>query len=92
MLPATYHIPQDWIFQSGISNYQVKSVCTRGRVKFSLSFRGIQFKLVYILTIWFCNKHYLLASLLVVKSDKSLKGKIATFLEYLLLHLQTPAK
>lgn len=81
--PATYHVPQDWIFQSGISNYQVQSIGTRGRVKFSLPFRGIQFKLVYILAIWFCNKNYLLASLLVVKSDKSLKGRIKTLLEYL---------
>lgn len=91
-LPATYHIPQDWIFQSGVSNYQVKSVGTRGRVKFSLSFRGIQFKLVYILTVWFCNKHHLLASLLVVKSDKSLKGNIVKLLECLTVHLQMPMK
>lgn len=86
-LPATYHIPQDWIFQSGISNYQVQSIGTRGRIELSFSFRGIQLKLVHILAVWFCNKHHLLASLLVVKSDKSLKGKIVKLLEYLTICL-----
>lgn len=71
---GTYHIPQDWVLQSCISDDQVESVGARCRVKFELSLRGVQFKLVHILAVRLCDKHHFLASLLVVESDKCLDG------------------
>lgn len=73
---GTYHIPQDWVLQSCISDDQVECVGARCRVKFELSLRGVQFKLVHILAVWLCDKHHFLASLLVVESDKCLDGTI----------------
>lgn len=76
---GTYHIPQDWVLQSCISNDQVESVGARCGVKFELSLRGVQFKLVHILAVRLCNKHHFLTSLLVVESDKCLDGIIMQF-------------
>ena len=73
---GTYHIPQDWVLQSCISDDQVECVGARCRVKFELSLGGVQFKLVHILAVRLCNKHHFLASLLVVESDKCLDGII----------------
>ena len=67
-----YHIPKDWVLQSGISDDQIESVGAGCRVKFDLSLRSIQFKLVHVLAVWLSNKHYFLASLLVMESDKCL--------------------
>lgn len=77
---GTYHIPKDWVLQSGISDDQVESVDARCRVKFDLSLRSIQFKLVHILAVRLSNKHYFLASLLVMESDKCLDETIILYL------------
>lgn len=73
---GTYHIPQDWVLQSSISDDQVESVGAGRRVKFELSLRGIQFKLVHVLAVRLRNKYHLLASLLVMESDKCLDRTI----------------
>lgn len=73
---GTYHIPKDWVLQSGISDDQIESVGAGCRVKFDLSLGSIQFKLVHVLAVWLSNKHYFLASLLIMESDKCLGGSI----------------
>lgn len=73
---GTYHIPKDWVLQSGISDDQIESVGAGRRVKFDLSLGSIQFKLVHVLAVRLSNKHHFLASLLVMESDKCLDGTV----------------
>lgn len=71
-VPRAYHVPQDGVLQSSISDNQVECVSPRRRVKLRLPFRWIKLKPICALSVWLSDKHDFLASLVVMQANKCL--------------------